>query len=353
MRAARHHANGKPLRLETVDDPKAVSGAVVVRVLATFVSPSMKAILADPGGYPMPPVPFVPGMSVVGEVETIGKGVQGLAPGVRVYCDPYIASPNLTAPPDGAFIGYFGFTPEAAGVLARWPDGGFAEKAIFPAECLTPLGDSGHGVEPAVLTRLGHIGTGHEALLRGGFQPGRTVVVTGATGLLGVSTVLLALAMGAGQVVAAGRRADVLSRLHSLSPRRVRAVTVGDPKKLTQEAKGADLLVECMGRTPDASVLSAGIAALRPGGSAVLVGGGGALPLNYGDLLMRDLVVRGSLWFPRRAIADILALIGTGALDLTTIKARRFTLDQANDAIAAAASSERAGGFEHCAVVPR
>ena len=352
MRAARHHGNGKPLRLETIADPKPGAGAVSVRVLATFVSPSMKAILADPGGYPMPPMPFVPGMSVVGEVEAVGKDVQGLQPGTRVYCDPYIASANLTAPPDGAFIGYFGFTPAAAAVLARWPDGGFAEKAVFPAECLTPLGDAGHGVEPGVLTRLGHIGTGHEALRRGGFEAGRSVLITGATGLLGVSTVLLALAMGAGQVIAAGRRPDVLARLHSLAPRRVRAVTVADPAKLTEEARGADLLVECMGRTSDASVLTAAIDALRPGGSAVLVGGGGALPLNYGDLLMRDLVVRGSLWFPRRAIADILALIGTGAFDLTTVKARRFSLDQANDAIAAAASPERAGGFEHCAVVP-
>ncbi len=352
MRAARHHGNGEPLRLETIADPKPGAGAVVVRVLATFVSPSMKAILADPGGYPMPPAPFVPGMSVVGEVEAVGKDVQGLSPGMRVYCDPHIASANLTAPPDGAFIGYFGFTPAASAILARWPDGGFAEKAAFPAECLTPLGDAGHGVEPAVLTRLGHIGTGHEALRRGGFEAGRSVLVTGATGLLGVSTVLLALAMGAGRVIAAGRRADVLARLHSLAPRHVRAVTVADPVKLTEEARGADILVECMGRTQDASALTAAIAALRPGGSAVLVGGGGALPLNYGDLLMRDLVVRGSLWFPRRAIADILALIGTGALDLSTIKARRFSLDQANDAIAAAALPERAGGFEHCAVVP-
>jgi alcohol dehydrogenase len=300
----------------------------------------------------LPPAPFVPGMSVVGEVEAVGKDVRGLAPGIRVYCDPYIASSNPTAPRDGAFIGYFGFTPEAAAVLARWPDGGFAEKAVFPAECLTPLGDAGHGVEPAVLTRLGHIGTGHEALCRGGFEPGRTVLVTGATGLLGVSTVLLALAMGAGRVIAAGRRADVLARLYSLAPRHLRVVTVGDPAKLTGEARGADILVECMGRTPDASVLTAAIAALRPGGSAVLVGGGGAFSLDYGDLLMREIAVRGSLWFPRRAIADILALIGTGALDLTTIKARRFSLDQANDAVAAAASPERAGGFEHCAVVP-
>lgn len=353
MRAARHHQNGKPLRVETVDDPKPGADDVSVRVLATFVSPSMKAILADPGGYPLPPAPFVPGMNVIGEVETVGKNVRGIATGARVFCDPYIASPNSSAPPDGAFIGYFGFTPAAADVLKRWPNGGFAEKAVFPAECVTALGDTGHGVEPAVLTRLGHIGTGHEALRRGGFEPGRTVLVTGATGLLGVSTVMLALAMGAGRVVAAGRRADVLARLHSLSPRRVHAVTVGDPAKLAQEAQGADVLVECMGRPKDDSILNAGIAALRPGGSAVLVGGGGPFQVSYGDLLMRDIVVRGSLWFPRRAIADILALIGAGALDLTTIKARRFPLDQANEAMEAAAASDRAGGFEHCAVVPR
>lgn len=352
MRAARYHGKGRTLRIETIADPKPVAGSAVVRVLATFVSPSTKSILADPGGYPLPPVPFTPGMSVVGEIEAVGDGVQGLKPGTRVYCDPYIASPNVSAPPDGAFIGYFGFTPAASSVLARWPDGGFAEKAVFPAECLTPLGLAGNGVEPAVLARLGHLGTGYEALRRGGFQPGQAVFVTGATGALGVSTILLALAMGAGRIVAAGRRVDVLARLHSLAPRRVQVVTLGNAKTLTKEGRGADMLVDCLGKTPDSSAVLAAIAALRPGGSAVLVGGGGALPLDYGDLLMREIAVRGSLWFPRRAIADILALIAAGALDLTTVKARRFSLDQANEAIAAAASPDRAGGFEHCAVVP-
>ena len=185
MRAARYHGKGPKLRIETIVDPKPIEGSAVVRVLATFVSPSTKAILADPGGYPLPPVPFTPGMSVVGEIESIGAGVKGLEPGARVYCDPYIASRNVSAPPDGAFIGYFGFTPAAASVLARWPDGGFAEKAVFPAECLTPLALAGHAVEPAILARLGHLGTAHEALRRGGFAPGRTVLVTGATGVLG------------------------------------------------------------------------------------------------------------------------------------------------------------------------
>ena len=355
MRAARYHRGGEPLRVEDIPEPQLRPASAIVRVLATFVSPSAAKIFASPSAGLFPPAPFTPGMSTIGVVESIADDVRGLAVGQRVYADPLIATPNA-AQPDGAFIGYFGFFAGSAALLRRWPDGGFAEKALFPAECLTPLGLAA-AVDPAVLTRLGHLGTAYEALCRAEFRPGQTVIVTGATGILGICTVQVALAMGAGRVVALGRRADVLARIAALAPKRARTIEINgdanDAACIADQAGGADIVIDALGRAPGPSLTLAAIGALRPRGVAVLVGGvEGALPLPYDDLLLKEIAVRGALWFPRHAMAELLAMIGTGALDLTPIKARRFPLDRINDAVAAAAAPDRPAGFEHCAVVP-
>lgn len=354
MRAARYHRGGEPLRIEDIAEPRLRPASAIIRVLATFVSPSAARIFASPSADLFPPAPFTPGMSTVGIVEAVAEDVNGLTVGQHVYADPLIATPNALEP-DGAFIGYFGFFAKSKALLRRWPDGGFAEKALFPAECLTPLGPAA-AVDPAVLARLGHIGTAYEALQRAELRPGQAVIVTGATGILGVSAVQVALAMGAGRVIALGRRADVLARIASLAPKRVRTIEIrGDEKdtaRVLDQAAGADIVVDALGRTPGPSITLAAIGALKPGGTAVLVGGvGGSVPLSYDDLLLKEVVVRGALWFPRQAAGELLAMVGTGALDLSPIKARRFPLGEINEAVAAAAAPDRPAGFEHCAVV--
>lgn len=346
MKAARYWGHDRPLEVEEVADPVVRPGAVTVRVAACFVSPTMASVMAAPEPPPLPPTPFVPGMNVLGEVLEVADDVPGLAPGTPVFCDPLVRSTNPGAPIDSAFAGYFGFTDASRAILARWPDGGFAERAIFPAEGVTPLGDAG-SVDPAILTRLGHIGTAYGAFARGGFAPGQTVAVTGATGILGVSTVLLALAMGAGRVVAAGRRADALDRLVALDPTRVTAVGYDSIPA------GVDLVVDALGRVPGPEPTLAAIAALRGGGNAVLVGGVvGDLPLRYGALLGREIGVMGSVWFDRAAMAVILSMIGSGQLDLSAVRAERFAIERANEAMAAAAAPDRPDGFTHVAVVP-
>ena len=357
MRAARYHAPGD-IRVEDIPAPRLRPASVRIRVLATFVSPSTKGFLTSPRmvDYPLPPAPFTPGMSALGVVEEVAPGVQGFTLGERVYCDPFIAAHNVTGPAAGAFIGYFGFAADTAPLLAEWPDGGFAEQAIYPAECAIPLGPAS-AVDPALLTRTGHFGTAYEALRRGGFESGRGVIVTGATGILGVCAVMVALAMGAGTIYALGRRTDVLARLVGIAPKRVVAVPATgvpeDEARIRDTVRHAEILVECLGPGADTTMVRHAALALRRGGQAVLVGGPrGDLAFSYGEFLMRELVVRGSAWFPRWVPRELFRLIGANAIDMTPLRARRFPLEQVNEAIAAAADPGRAGGFEHVAVVP-
>jgi alcohol dehydrogenase len=357
MRAVRYHAPGD-VRVEDIPEPEVRPGTVRIRVLGVFVSPSTKRFLmgAPIPGYPLPPPPFTPGANTLGVIDAVGAGVEGLEEGERVYCDPFVSAPNVTGPAAGAFVGYFGFAANTAGLLAQWPNGGFAEKALFPAGCVTPL-ETASCVEAPLLVRLGHFGTAYEAMRRGGYVAGGRVIVTGATGILGVCTVMLALAMGASTVYALGRRTDVLARLVGLEPKRVMAVeangTAEEEVRILESCGGADILVECLGPGADTTMVRQAILALRRGGEAVLVGGpSGDLRLSYSDYLSRDLVVRGSAWFPRWVPRELLRLIGSGAIDMTPVRARRFGIDQIHAAMDAAIAPDRAAGFEHVALVP-
>lgn len=353
MKAARFHGAGRPLRVEEVPEPELRPGSVIVRVLSVFISPSLSKLLAKPGRYILPPTPFTPGMDTIGTVERVADDVAGLTPGELVYCDHYFESANVSSPPDNCFLGYFGIGAGSAAILERWPDGGCAERLMLPAECATPVGEAAF-VAPSILCRLGWMGTAYAGLLRADFRPGATVLINGATGLVGSSGVLLALAMGAGRIVAMGRNTVVLDELRQLDDKRIVTVsTATEAGDAVIEAAdgGADLLFDAVGDTDDPGSTVSAIRALRRGGAAAIVGGlTSPLPLSYVWLMGREITLRGSLWFPRRAAAEILATIACGALDLRVVQARTFPLERVNEAVAAAA--ERHSGLHHVALTP-
>lgn len=107
----------------------------------------------------------------------------------------------------------------------------------------------GRGSRPAAsqganrVCRLGYLGTAYGALLRGGFRPSQSILVNGATGVLGVGAVPLGIALGASRVVCVGRKERVLARLQEIHPRRI--VTVvrrkdgSDAARIAEAAAGA------------------------------------------------------------------------------------------------------------------
>ena len=131
--------------------------------------------------------------------------LSGLEVGQRVFCDHFYNTVHIGGRAESCYVGAFGKGESSQRIMARWRDGSFAEKLMLPAECFTPLAGA-DTIEPALLVRLGWLGTCYGAFLRSDFRPGSTVVVNAATGLVGTAGVLLALAMGAGKVVAVGRK---------------------------------------------------------------------------------------------------------------------------------------------------
>ncbi len=353
MKAIRLEAAGSPLRLEELPDPILRSGGVLVQVRSAPVMSFMKHVVSGTLGYAMP-TPFTPGANAVGVVEAVAEDVSGFKPGDPVFCDPWMASHTQSAPSDAILIGLTGLTPHAERMQRQWRDGTFAEKALWPAEALTPLKKL-PSIDYQRLAYLSNLSIPYGGLLRGELRPGQTVIVNGATGTLGAAGVLVALAMGATTVFAVGRDRITLEKIQSIDPHRVIPVALmgqldADSKTLRGVAQGADLLLDLLGgaTTPDPTL--ACLQALRPCGTAILMGGVQAnLPLAYSQIMLNEITIRGTFMYPRNAPGDLVNMIAAETLNLTPVEVFAFSLESIDDALERAA---RTRGFEYCVVVP-
>ena len=340
MKAARLHENSNRLVIEEVPDPVLRPGSVVVRLEAVFVPPFIAGMIEDSSGYQTPPRPFTPGMDAIGVIEGVAPDVSGVALGDRVYCDSYYQSPNPSAEEDFSFIGCFGMGRAAGRLLEHWRDGAFAEKMVLPGECVTPL-PRADLASPAVLCRLGWFGTAYGALVKAGFRPGQSLAINGATGLVGAGAILVALAMGARKIIAIGRSKPVLKALGALDARVMATSEPADQK--------VDVVLDSISGNATASTERM-LGMLRRGGTAVLVGSvSEPLHVSLDWLVLNDMTIRGSLWFPRPAIRDLLGMIDSGALDLSAIRAHPYPLSEIGSAIQA--TGQHCHGLDHVALI--
>ena len=160
---------------ELVDDHAEPEGELVAEMTAAPLNP-VDLSIASGRFYAGPPnTPYVPGVEGVGLVEG----------GVRVWFET------------GA--GYIG-------------DGSMAERATVAPERMVELPD---GVSDPVAGCLGVAGIAAWVPLanRACVEAGETVLVLGATGVVGQIAVQAAKLLGARKVIAAGRNADKLAKL--------------------------------------------------------------------------------------------------------------------------------------------
>ncbi|HLW01805.1 MAG TPA: zinc-binding dehydrogenase [Ktedonobacterales bacterium] len=175
MDAAVLHAYGIP-RFGTFAEPVQRPGAEIVAVTAAAIS-NLDLVLAT-GRYAPRPAQFP---CIAG-----WEGVGHLANGQRVYFARPLA-----------------------------PYGSMAQKTLVASRDLIPVPD---GVDDAVAAALGNAGQAAWLPLawRAHLMPGETVLVLGATGLVGQLAVQVAKTLGAGRVIAAGRDEAMLRRVQEL-----------------------------------------------------------------------------------------------------------------------------------------
>lgn len=355
-KAWRLHAH-HDLRFEDVGTPKPAPDGVLVAIEAGMVLSYMGRVMSGQVPYNLPPMPFVPGTNAVGRVIATGENVGHVRNGDRVFLSPHLRGDVPSAEPPQILIGLTATspTPEALALQARWRDGVFAEIAHWPAACVTPLAflDDRPATELIALAKL-IVPFG--GLQRTGLRGGETIIVNGATGYFGSGAVMLAVAMGAGRVVAAGRRQEVLERLRDkFGPRVIPAVVSGDAEKdlaiIRHAAAGhAHVALDLSGAAKSTSTTLSCLRALKRGGRLVLMGSAEVpLELSMREMLANDWEVVGQFMYERQAPGQLAALVAEGLLNLGEIQVTTFKLADFPRAIESAALMR---GLDLTAVVP-
>jgi NADPH:quinone reductase-like Zn-dependent oxidoreductase len=263
MRAALIRELGSLPEIGEAPDPVRGEGEVLIRIVAVARNPIDINCGAGRFYGGSPPVPYVPGCEGVGHVV---EG-ESLAPGTLVWI-------------------------HGAGIGVR-RDGVLGELAAVPEEMCVPLPD---GFDPALAGALGIAGLAGwlPVAVRAPVQEGETVLVLGATGTAGLVAVQGARLLGAGRVVAAGRRPEGLERARRLGADAVVSLDAPDLGAAFAEACGGDgpsLVVDMLWGEP---VVAAAHAAAR-GARIVHVGqsAGPVAPLLSADVRSKELNILG------------------------------------------------------------
>jgi alcohol dehydrogenase len=355
-KAWRLHAHND-LRFDEVETPAPAPDGVVVRIEAGMVLSYAGKVLSGSVPYNLPPMPFVPGTNAIARVVAVGAHVTHVRSGDRVFLSPHLRGDVPSLEPPQILIGLTATvnTPAAFAMQARWRDGVFAEIAHWPAACVTPL--VGLDDKPATeLIGLAKLIVPFGGLKRSGLRGGDTIIINGASGYFGSGAVMLAVAMGAGRVVAVGRNAAALESLRAaFGPRVAAAVVSGEADKdvpIIRNAAGgsADVALDLLGSAKSTSTTLSSLRALKRGGRLVLMGSAEVpLEISFRELLANDWEVVGQFMYERYAPGQLAALAAAGLLDLGKIKVKTFRLDQFHQAVEAAAAMQ---GLDLTAVVP-
>ncbi len=289
------------VQVADLPDPVAGDGQVLIRVRAAGVA--FPEVLQSRGQYQMkPPLPFVPGAEIAGEIVTAPEG-SGFAPGDRV------TSISLL--------------------------GGFAELAVAPLDFTFRLPDSVTFEQGAALP-FNYL-TSHFALIpRGHLAEGESVLVHGAAGGIGTSAIQIAKAFGAGRVIAVTSTDD--KGAVAVEAGADEYVLVDGFKDAVKDRGGVDVVVDPVGgdRFTDS------LRSLKEDGRLLVIGfTGGSIPeVKVNRLLLNNVSVVGVGWgayamgkpgYLQQQWTDILPHVESGAL--TPPIGRTFGLDEATAAL--------------------
>ncbi|KAF2091627.1 NAD(P)-binding protein [Saccharata proteae CBS 121410] len=363
------HEFGQPLTLSTVPTPPPSPGTVILRILGSLLPPYTGAVLSGDRAraYPLP-LPCVPGTGAIARVHAVSADTTALAVGRLVFADCHTRARD----DDGLalLIGWHTGGTVAGQRLAAevWRDGSFAEVAAWPLENVVVLDEGalmgvemtgGLGYSVAELAGgLSGLMVPYGGLVEAGVGAGDAVVVAPATGTFGGFAVAVALAMGARVVVAVGRSGEKLAELRKRhGARRIRTVQLSggveeDAQAVAAAAggKGADVYQDWSppgagadGTSP--SHIESCIKALRPGGTASLMGGiTGNVSIPYGVVMHKNLRVLGRFMYEKKQAEQLVKLVESGLLELGERAGRRvrgqFGLEEWEKALSVAAEDK-------------
>lgn len=289
MKAVRYHEYGPAsvLRYEDVEDPVAGEGELVIEMRACGVNHFDIDLRAGISRHPLP-LPHQLGVEFAGVVDSVGPGVEGFAPGDRVWprheiecgvCDfCRMGKPNICRNPQMFSVQLLG---------------GYAEKVVAPARGTHHMPDD-LSFEQAAAGQVAFATAWHMLVTQGQVEPGQTVVVQAAGSGIGHAAVQIAALAGARVITTAGS-AEKLAygrKMGASETINYREEPVRERIMEFTDGRGADLYIEHVG----GDLFMESLRSLRPGGRLVTCGGhaGETPPIDIIELFRNEWEVLGS-----------------------------------------------------------
>lgn len=337
MTAARIHAHGGPevLTVDRIPVPTPGPGQVRIRVAAAALNNT--DLWTREGAYGTPddpdaatgwigPIDFprVQGGDAAGYVDAVGSGVDDGVLGSRVVVDPaHYDSEHDDALP--------------VRILGSEYDGGYAEYVVVDEDDVHRVDDS--PLSDAQLAALPiAYGTAMGMVERAGVSASDVIVVTGASGGVGVALVQLAVARGADVIaVCSASKADGVREAGATHVVDRAGDVWSDVRRIAPDGVTAVLDVVA---GPD---VRAGIPVLRPGGRWVVAGalGGHEIDIDVRRLYLHNLSLIGSTMHTRAHFRALMALARSGTV--RPLIAQTFPLEQIHRAQEELASRRHVG----------
>ena len=260
--------------------------------------------------------PLVLGHEAAGTIVGVGESVDTSRIGQRVSIEPQRPDPDSAETRRGNYnlcphMRFFG-TPPVDGALCDYVTIGAAFAHPVPD---TVSDDAAALCEP--------LSVGIAAVRKAGIGAGSDLLIAGA-GPIGILVVQLARAYGATEIVVSDPDES----------RRDKARTSGataalDPT-VDEAGSGFDAFIDASGAP---AAVTAGISALRPAGSVVLVGSGAeSMELPTQLIQNRELVLTGVFRYVN-TWPEAIALVESGRVDLDSMVTGRFPLEKAAEAL--------------------
>jgi len=311
MRAIVLHQFGPPenLQLEEVQAPspdRLRPGEVLVRVESVGVC--YHDLINRQGNLPRTKLPSIPGHEIAGTVFAVGPEVTSVAAGARVAtiqrapcgrCD-LCRRDRGSLCKEGVFFG-----EEIPGGYAQW--------VVAPEQALAPVPE-GLATDAAAICAC-TLGTAlHVARTRGRVQPGEQVLITGASGGVGLHAIQVVRHLGGLPIAVTSSEAKA-ARLREAG---AQEVIVSPDLKFAREVRrktagrGADVVLEITGAlTFDQSLRS-----LAPGGRLVVVGNleTRTVEVNPGLVILKELEIIGSFATSTSELREVFELVRQGTL---------------------------------------
>jgi len=327
MRAVTFEATGGPDVLKPVEIPDPQPGPGQVRVKVAAAGICFHDLLSRSGKIPGAKPGQVLGHEIAGTVDTVGDGVSDTVLGQRVTVFQRLFCGRCSHCLDGRQD-----LCRHSSILGEHGGGGYAEYIVVPQQNVVEVPDS-VPFEHAALA-VCPIGTSVRALVGiANVRPGDTVLITGASGGLGLHQIQIAKALGASviAVTSSGRKQDALRAAGADH------VVVAADLKFSREVwsltgkQGVNAVMENV----VSSTFEESMRAMGAGAVCVVLGNVDVqtVAVNPGLMIMRRLRLQGS---GSATFADVrmgLAMIAAGTLKPIVDRVLPFTQAAAGHAL--------------------